>query len=257
MNTENRWTVFAQGMKASIPIALGYFAVSCAYGMAAVIQGLTVFEATIISLTNLTSAGQFAGTTLICAGASLFELALTQVIINARYFLMSISLAQKCGGKIPLTKRLLMAYGITDEIYAVAIGKEGRLSFSWFAGLVILPVIGWTSGTALGAMASHVLPTDLVNALGLAMYGMFIAIFVPAAKKERSVMVCVLVSIALSCLFAWAPILSSLSSGYVIVLITIAASALCAWLFPRDEEIDQTEDQNSQGSEGREEEVRL
>lgn len=224
------------GMRASIPIAVGYFAVSMAFGMAAVIQGLTVFEAACMSITNLTSAGQFAGTTLICAGASLVELVITQLVINARYFLMGISLAQKTGDRMPLGKRLLMAYGITDEIYAVAISKQGKLEFYWFMGLVVPPVIGWTAGTTLGAMASNFLPGDLVNALGLAMYGMFIAIFIPAAKKEKSVAVCVILSIVLSCLFAYCPGLRDLSQGYVIVLIAIAASAFCAWKFPRDEE---------------------
>lgn len=224
-----------QGMKDSIPIALGYFAVSAAYGMAAVIQGMSITQAVITSLSNLTSAGQFAGTTLICAGASLLELILTELIINARYFLMSISLAQKAG-PLPLWQRLCMAYGITDEIYAVAIGKKGRIRFAWFMGLVLLPVIGWTSGTLLGAAASSALPSDLVNALGLSMYGMFIAIFVPAARREKPVFCCVMLSIVLSCLFAFLPVLNGLGSGYSIILITVAVSAAMAWLFPRKEE---------------------
>lgn len=238
MNEQKNSQLFIEGMKASIPIALGYFAVSMAYGMAAIIQGLTVTESVIISLTNLTSAGQFAGTTLICAGASLIELIMTELIINARYFLMSISLAQKTGGKLPLWQRMLMAYGITDEIYAVAISSKGNLRFSWFMGLVIPTVVGWTMGTLGGALASSFLPADLVNALGLAMYGMFIAIFVPAARKEKSVAVCVLIAIALSCLFAFTPVLKNLSSGYVIVLVTIVAAAFCAWKFPREDEDD-------------------
>lgn len=223
-------------MKASIPIALGYFAVSAAYGMAAIIQGMTVTEAAIASLTNLTSAGQFAGTTLICAGASFAELILTQLIINSRYFLMGISLAQKTEPGTPLWKRMMMAFGITDEIFAVAISEKGKIRFPWFMGLMIPPIIGWTSGTLLGGLASSFLPADVVNALGLAMYGMFIAIFVPAVRKEKSVAICVLLAIALSCLFAWMPGLRDLSSGYVIVLITVIVSALMAWKFPRDEE---------------------
>lgn len=236
MNENESRRLFLDGMKTSIPIALGYFAVSCAYGMAAIIQGMTVTEAAITSLINLTSAGQFAGTTLICAGASLFELILTELIINARYFLMAISLAQKCGGSVPLGKRLLMAYGITDEIYAAAVSKKGKLSFVWFMGLVVLPVIGWTAGTIAGGLASTLLPQNLVNALGLAMYGMFIAIFVPAARREKAVAICVLLSIALSCLFAWTPGLKELSNGYVIVIVTVLASAFCAWKFPRKED---------------------
>lgn len=226
---------FMKGMKVSIPIALGYFAVSAAYGMAAIIQGMSVTQAAITSISNLTSAGQFAGTTLICAGASLLELVLTELIINARYFLMSISLAQKTGNQLPLWQRLLMSYGITDEIYAVAISSPGSIRFAWFMGLVFLPMIGWTSGTILGALASHALPSDIVNALGLAMYGMFIAIFIPAAKKEKAVFWCVLLAISLSYLFSFIP---ALSGGYSIILITLIVSALMAWIFPRFDQED-------------------
>lgn len=229
------WALFAAGMKASIPIALGYFAVSAAYGMAAVIQGMSVTQAVVTSFTNLTSAGQFAGTTLICAGASLVELILTELVINARYFLMAISLAQKTG-PLPLWQRLCMAYGITDEIYAAAINKKGKVAFSWFMGLVVPPVAGWSLGTLLGAAASSALPADLVNALGLSMYGMFIAIFVPAARKEKAVFWTVLLSVACSCLFSFLPGLKELSSGYSIIMITVGVSALMAWRFPRKEE---------------------
>lgn len=232
-------TYFLEGIKASIPITLGYFAVSAAYGMAAVIQGMTVTQAAVTSLSNLTSAGQFAGTTLICAGASIAELILTELVINARYFLMAISLAQKVGNEVPLWKRMLMAYGITDEIYAVAISEKGKLRFSWFMGLVFAPVIGWTAGTVLGAVASSALPADVVNALGLSMYGMFIAIFVPAARKDKAVFCCVALSIAFSCLFSFLPGLKNLGSGYSIILITVGVSALMAWIFPRKDEDEQ------------------
>lgn len=224
------------GLKASIPVTLGYFAVSAAYGMAAIIQGMSVTQALITSLSCLTSAGQFAGTALICAGASILELVLTQLVINARYFLMSISLAQKTGSSLPLWQRLCMAYGITDEIYAIAISQTGKIQFPWFMGLVLGPVIGWSAGTWLGASASSVLPADLVNALGISMYGMFIAIFVPAARRNKAVLYCVLLAAALSCLFAFAPGLRELSSGYSIILITIAVSALMAWKYPRKED---------------------
>lgn len=227
---------FVQGMKTGIPIALGYFAVSCAYGMSAIAQGISVLEATLISITNLTSAGQFAGTSLLAIGAGYGEVILTQLIINARYFLMSVSLSQKTDQKVSMAGRLLMAFGITDEIFAAAIGEKGKISLSWFLGLMFLPIIGWTAGTFVGAAASSVLPTDLVNALGLSMYGMFIAIFVPKAKKEKPVLWCVLFSILLSCLFAFVPGLKNLSSGYTIVIITMAVSMFMAWKFPVQEE---------------------
>lgn len=240
---------FMKGLQDGIPIALGYFAVSAAYGMAAIIQGLSVTQAVTISLSNLTSAGQFAGTTLLAAGASLAEIAITLIVINARYFLMSLSLCQKVPADVPLWKKLIMAFGVTDEIYAVAIGQKGKISPSYYYGLMLLPIIGWTAGTGLGGLASEVLPADLVNALGIAMYGMFIAIFVPAARKERSVLICVLISAALSCLFFYTPGLNSLSSGYVIVLVTLLAAGLAAWLFPRKEE-EPEQDKNTQAETG-------
>ncbi|MDO4664582.1 MAG: AzlC family ABC transporter permease [Erysipelotrichaceae bacterium] len=232
-------------MKASIPIASGYFAVSAAYGMAAIVQGMSVTQAVMTSLTNLTSAGQFSGTTLICAQASLIELVLTQLVINARYFLMSISLAQKTGDKMPLKKRLIMSFGITDEIYAVAISQKGPVKFVWFLGLMIPPIIGWTLGTLLGASASSALPDQIVNALGLAMYGMFIAIFVPVARKERPILYCVLLTTLVSVGINMIPALKQVSSGYTLILITIAISAFMAWRFPR-ENADQNDDMESE-----------
>ena len=226
---------FQKGLKDGIPIALGYFAVSMAYGMAAIVQGLTVTQIIMISLTNLTSAGQFAGTALLAVSASLIEIAITLTVINSRYFLMGLSLLQKMEPRIPLWKKMIMAFGITDEIYAVAMGQKGEVGFSYYAGLMLLPIAGWTAGTALGGIASSLLPGQIVNALGIAMYGMFIAIFVPAARQEKPVMVCVLLAVAASCLFSWLPGLRDLSSGYSVVLITIAVCAFCAWKYPREE----------------------
>lgn len=224
--------LFRKGLEDGIPIGLGYFAVSMAYGMAAIVQGLTVSEAVAISLTNLTSAGQFAGTSLIAAGATMIEILITLVVINARYFLMSLSLSQRIPPSVPLWKKMIMVFGVTDEIYAVAMGQKGKILPSYYYGLMVLPIIGWVGGTFLGGLASTLLPDDIVNALGIAMYGMFIAIFVPAARKEKPVLVCVLLSAGLSCLFYWAPGLRSLSSGYGIVIVTLLAAGICAWLFP-------------------------
>lgn len=242
---EKKKELFIDGMKASIPIASGYFAVSAAYGMAAIVQGMTVTQAVMTSLLNLTSAGQFSGTTLICAGASFVELILTQIIINARYFLMSISLAQKTGNKMPLKKRLIMSFGITDEIYAVSISQKGPVKFVWFLGLMFPPIAGWTLGTLVGASASTALPDQLVNALGLAMYGMFIAIFVPAARKERPILYCVLLTALVSVTVDAIPALKQISGGYTLILITIVISALMAWRFPHKSE----EQNDSLGSE--------
>lgn len=231
LSTVSRKDLYLQGLKAGWPIALGYFAVSAAFGMAAIIQGMTVHEAVMISLTNLTSAGQFAGTALISKGASIAELVLSQCIINARYFLMSASIAQKLPSGISFWQRMIMAFGMTDEIFAVA-SSHTPMTFLWFAGLMTLPILGWSLGTWTGACANAFLPDTLVNALGLALYGMFIAIFVPEAKKKRPVLYCVLLAGLLSCLFSWVPLLQSVSSGYVIVFVTIAVCALMAYCHP-------------------------
>lgn len=218
---------FKEGLKTGIPIALGYFSVSMAYGLSAVLLGFDPIQAALISVTNLTSAGQFAGTGILAAGGTLMELATATLIINARYFLMSLSLSQKldnCG----FFKRLLVAYGVTDEIFAAAIGQKGRLSFSFMMGLILLPVLGWTGGTLTGALASDLLPADVAAACGVAMYGMFIAILVPAARQSRQVSACILIAAALSILLQRA----GLSSGWAIIVVTIAAAGFMAWRHP-------------------------
>lgn len=231
MKQESR-ELYLQGLKAGWPVGLGYFAVSAAFGMAAVIRGFTVREAVLISITNLTSAGQFAGITLIAQGAALTELVLMQVIINARYFLMSASAAQKCPKGMPLWQRMIMAFAMTDEVFAISVSRKGSLSFPWFLGLMTLPIAGWTAGTWCGAAAQGILPESLVSALGLALYGMFIAIIMPEARAKKPVLVCVLLAAFLSCLFAWVPALSGISSGYSVVVITIVVSALMASCAP-------------------------
>lgn len=204
--------------------------------MAAIAGGMSVHEAVVTSLSNLTSAGQFAGTTLLNAGASLLEVALTQLVINARYFLMSISMTQKIEPGLSWWKRACMAFGITDEIYAIAIGQSGRVGFAWFMGLMSLPVAGWTAGTWLGGAAGDVLPPDVVNALGLAMYGMFIAVLVPAARKQKTVALCIVLAAAVSCVLTFVPGLNRLSTGWNIIITGLGVSAWMAWRHPVDQE---------------------
>lgn len=227
-----------KGLQDGIPIALGYFSVSVAFGMACRLSGLDILQGAVLSFTNLTSAGQFAGVQLLAIHAGYLEILLTELVINSRYFLMGLSLSQKMVPNMPLWKRLLVSYGITDEIFAVAIGQKGKLSASYMAGLTILPVIGWTGGTITGALFSDILPPSVSQALGIALYAMFIAIIIPAARKEKSVFICVLLAAGLSCLFALLPGLRNLSSGYTVILITLVVSALCATLFPRPDEED-------------------
>lgn len=231
-----KWNEFKDGVHTGLPVGLGYFSVSFGFGAMAVAQGLNALNATLISATNLTSAGQFAGLTLIVAMGTLWEMVMTQVIINSRYFLMSLALAQRMGQKIGFLPRLLIAFFNTDEIFALAMARPKTLTVPFLLGLGTLPFIGWTGGTLMGALAGSVLPPDIRAALGVMLYGMFIAIVVPPAKKEKPVLITVILALILSCMFAWIPVLKQVSAGISIVICTVAAAAIAAALFPIAEE---------------------
>lgn len=219
---------FIQGLKDGVPIMAGYFAVSFSFGILAMQGGLSVIQAALTSLTNMTSSGQFAGLQIIAAGGTLIELILTQVIINMRYSLMSLALSPKLDKKIKLWQRLLIAFANTDEIFAVAMSRERSLTFPYMAGLQILPIFGWTAGTAIGAIAGNLLPAALTAALGIALYGMFIAVVVPVARRSRPVLLSALIAIAISCVLY----VLKVSAGISIIVSTVAASALMAFLRP-------------------------
>lgn len=229
---------FKKGLKDGIPICLGYFSVAFAFGIFAVENGLTVFQATIVSLTNLTSAGQLAGVPIM-TGGTLPELALSQLIINSRYSLMSVSLSQKFSHKVKLKDKLFISYGNTDEIFAVAISQKGEIGKKYMLGLILLPVVGWTGGTLTGAIAGNVLPAMVTAALGLAIYGMFIAIVVPVAKKEKATAICVAIAIALSCAFKYIPLLTKVPTGFTVIICSVIAAAILAVVAPikTDEEV--------------------
>ena len=229
-------TSFARGVRRGLPVGVGYFSVSFGFGAMAASLGVKALDAALISISNLTSAGQFAGLTLIVAAASLWEIVLTQIIINSRYALMSLALSQKLDKEVSILGRLAIAFVNTDEIFALAMAEPGTLSTSFMMGLGSLPILGWTSGTLLGALAGSVLPLNIRTALGVMLYGMFIAIVVPPAKKEKPVLITVILAMILSCLFTWVPALKAVSAGISIVVCTVAAAALCAWLFPIREE---------------------
>ena len=232
------WNEFKNGVHTGLPVGLGYFSVSFGFGAMAVAQGLSAWNATLISASNLTSAGQFAGLTLIVAMGTLWEMVMTQVVINSRYGLMGLALAQRMGERIGFLPRLLIAFFNTDEIFALAMARPEPLTVPFMLGLGTLPFFGWTGGTLMGALAGSVLPTDIRAALGVMLYGMFIAIVVPPAKQEKPVLIVVILALILSCLFAWVPVLKTVSAGISIVLCTVIAAAACAALFPiRDEEV--------------------
>ncbi|MGN0456654.1 MAG: AzlC family ABC transporter permease [Acutalibacteraceae bacterium] len=224
---------FKNGLRDGIPIALGYISVSFTFGLQAVSSGLYWWESVLISLTNLTSAGQFAGLDIMIRGGGFWvEMACAQLVINLRYSLMSLSLSQKADGSLKGIHRWLTGFGITDEIFAVAMGNKNDVSRYYLYGLILLPVLGWTSGTLLGAAAGQILPEVVRSSLGIAIYGMFIAIIIPPAKKNHAVLKVVVIAVVLSCAFKWLPLLNTVSSGFVIIICTVIAALVGAIFFP-------------------------
>ena len=231
---------FLAGMKAGMPVCIGYFSVSFGFGAMAVAQGLAIWHAILISATNLTSAGQFAGLTVIAEGAAMITMVLTQLVINSRYALMSLAIGQRLGSQVGTGKRLLAAFFNTDEVFALGMSRGKDITTTFFVGAGVVAAIGWTGGTALGAVAGSLLSESIRNILGVMLYGMFIAIVVPQAKDEKPMLVSVLLALIFSCLLRWTPMLNKIDSGLAIVICTVAAAALCAVLFPvKDEEVEQ------------------
>lgn len=232
---------FIEGLKDGVPIELGYLAVSFSLGIIALASGLNIFQAAFMSLTNVTSAGQFAGIAVIASGGTLLELILTQVIINLRYALMSLSLSQRLPEKVTLGQRMVIAFANTDEIFAVAMNHTKSLTFPYIVGLQSLPILGWTMGTVLGAVAGQVLPSAIGSALSVALYGMFIAVVVPVAAKIRPVLWVSIMAVFFSCVLYYIPLFSGISTGMSIVICTILASAIGAFLFPVAQEPEEKE----------------
>ena len=223
---------FKQGIKDGIPICLGYFSVSMAVGLTAVKAGLPIWAAVLISFSNLTSAGQYAGIGIMAAGGGALELMITTLTINMRYFLMSLSVSQKVDDKFNIPKRMIAAFGITDEVFAVSMQRKKDLSFIYMVGLILTPLLGWTLGTLTGAVAADLLPKIVSNAMGIAIYGMFIAIIVPPSRENPKVFFAVALAIVASLIFTYVPVIKELTSGWKIIIIAGVISALAAFLFP-------------------------
>ncbi|MBR5975148.1 MAG: AzlC family ABC transporter permease [Clostridiales bacterium] len=215
---------------------MGYLSVSFAFGIFAVGAGMTVWQAILVSLANVTSAGQLAGVPIITGGLPLIEMVLTQFVINLRYSLMSVSVSQKMSPKVKVWHRIVVAFGVTDEIFGVAISQKDELETPYLLGLMATPILGWTLGTALGALAGDILPGIVVSALGIALYAMFVAIIIPPAKKDHPVAFCCLLAMALSAAFRYIPFLSSVSSGISIIICALVSGLLFAWIAPIPEE---------------------
>ncbi len=231
---------FLDGFRDGIPIALGYLSVSFGFGVSAVGKGLLELETLVLSMTNLTSAGQVAGVAVIVAGGTLLEMFLTQLVINLRYALMGISITQRLDDRCGTPWRMLFSFGITDEVFAVVNAKPMSVGPSYLCGLILTPYLGWIGGTALGAYAGQIMPPRLESAAGLMIYAMFIAIIIPPMKRERSVLGAVLLSAALSCAIWFLPIFDFLSEGFSIIICALT-SAIVFSLFcpiPEDGEVD-------------------
>ena len=233
--------LFVKGVKHGLPIGLGYLSVSFAFGTQCTDSGLTILQALLISMTNLTSAGQLAGLQVMVSQAALasglIEMALTQFVINLRYALMGLSLGQKLGPTMNTPRRMFFSFANTDEIFAVASAQPEKLHHHYLYGLMLMPYIGWSLGTLLGAAAGEILPEFVTSALGIAIYGMFIAIVIPPARQEKPVALVVLIAIAISICFRYIPALSGVTGGFVVIICAVAAATIGALLFPIHEDV--------------------
>lgn len=235
MRNDNK-TWFLKGLRDGIPISLGYLAVAFTLGIAARNAGFTAFQATITSLTNNASAGQFAGFTLAAAGAGYLEMAIMIFVANARYLLMSCSLSQKLPEDTPLIHRLLVSFEVTDEIFGVSMSVPGKLNPFYPYGMITIAAPGWALGTCLGVIMGNMLPVNIVRALSVGLYGMFLAVIIPPARKSRILAGVVLISMAASFAFTKLPLVSALSPGTRTIFLTILIAGGAAILFPVKED---------------------
>ncbi len=223
---------FKKGIIDGLPICFGYLSVAFAFGIFAVGSGLNIIQTLMISMTNVTSAGQLAAVPIIAGGGTLIELAASQLVINLRYALMSVSLSQKLGKSVNMLDRLIIAFVNTDEVFAVASSKYGPVGKKYLYGLILTPYLGWSAGTLLGAAAGNILPQSVISALGIAIYAMFAAIVIPAGKKDRPTALCAAAAVVMSCIFAFVPALKKIPGGFTIIICAAAASALFAVIAP-------------------------
>ena len=235
MSKDNK-NYFISGLKGGLPIGIGYFAVSFTLGIVMQNAGLTAFEGALMSLLNNTSAGEAAGTVIIGNNGSYIELAMSQLIINLRYLLMSAALILHVDKNLSLKHRLLMSLDITDEVFALSITQSHPLSPFFSYGVMCSTIPFWAAGTALGIMFGNILPAAIVKALSIALYAMFVAVVIPPCKSDKKLIIVVFVSMVLSFLFANLPYVSNLSEGNRIIILTIILGCIFAFVFPHNEE---------------------
>ncbi len=227
-----KWQAFKIGLLNGVPIGVAYLAVSFSFGIMAMQAGLSVGQSVLMSLTNVTSAGQIAAINIIATGGAYIELALNQLVINMRYALMGFSLSQKLDEKSSRVHRFFMAFGLTDEIFAVSSTKFGKITPAYIYGAMTVAIPGWILGTFLGAVAGQILPDFIISALGISMYAMFVALIVPTGKHNRTVAIVIVVAMALSAVFKYVPGLNKVSTGFVVIIVTVVAAALAAIIKP-------------------------
>ena len=238
MTKEKVQNSYLYGLGKGLSIALGYLSVSFGFGITAVGMGIDPIGTILISLTNLTSAGQVAGVGIIAAQGTIIEMILAQLIINLRYCLMGIALTQKLNESFTAGHRMITSFAITDEVFAVAAAEPGIIGTRFLYGLITLPPIGWTLGTALGVFAGQIFPPAICAALGLAIYSMFIAIIVPPAKADKGVLWTVIIASAMSCAMYYLPFFHKISTGFKVIICAVAASGIMAYVAPKDGEGD-------------------
>lgn len=228
---------FFEGTRNGIPIGLGYFAVAFSLGIAAQSAGLSPFQAFLSSLLCSASAGQYAAYTLIAASATYAEVAVMTLVANARYMLMSCAMSQRMSPETGIWHRLAMSFSITDELFAINISRPGYLSPCYCYGAMIASIPMWAVGTLLGTIAGNIMPLRVVSALSVALYGMFLAVIIPPARKSKLILSLVLISFALSFVSSYAPMLAGISSGTRTIILTVVISALAAVFFPVKDDV--------------------
>ena len=232
MNTKQ----FSRGLRVGVPISLGYLAVSFTLGITAKNAGLSAFQATLTSLLVNASAGQYAAFTMMAAQGGNWEIAILEAVTNARYILMSCALSQKLPAASKLWHRLVIGFNVNDEIFGMAIAEQGKLNPFYYFGMMTVAMPGWALGTFLGTSVGNVLPANVVSALSVGLYGMFLAVIIPASRKSKVILGVVVVSMAASFALECIPLFASLASGTRIILLTVVIAAGAALLFPVKEE---------------------
>lgn len=243
MNSKENKSAFRMGLKNGIPIGLGYLAVSFSLGIAAKTAGLTPIQGFVVSLLCMASAGEYAGFVSIATGAAYIEIAIATLVANARYLLMSTAMSQRMKPELSLHHRLLMAFGITDELFGIAIARPGYLNPYYSYGAFITSALPWSIGTSLGIIAGNVLPLRLVSAFSVALYGMFLAIIIPPAKKDKVIAVLIIICFVASYASTYIPFLCDLTDGTRTILLTVVISAIAAIAFPKKMDEDDSDEQ--------------